>query len=225
LAAVASEFSVDIVYGWRAMGSRHRVEVLLVSPVSPGGSHDVALKRKLYDVHGLEIDRYEDDPDFATFMGIASPVLALLDRLLRSSPDETFLLAHEFMGLPTALAVSQGSKLRTIFYAHEVSTARHIVESAPGLDSMFYSAMNAAALEGQSIEDVFGDQSSYPRHALVSRAHACDAIFAVGDMTEKELRFLTPALETYAIDLVYNGVPCEMIDLHLKRASRQKLQA
>lgn len=210
--------------GWRTVGDGTRVEVLLVSPVTPGGRHDAALKRRLYDVHGLQSDRYEGDPDFALFIGIVSPVLALLDRWLRSTAEPCFLLAHEYMGLPTALAVPDESALQTIFYAHEVSTVRNIVEAAPGHDSMFYSVMNLAASDGQSVEDIFGDQSTHSRHALVARAHACDAIFAVGDMTERELRFLSPSFRNYPIDLVYNGVPCEPIEMEQKERSRRKLQ-
>ena len=84
--------------------------------------------------------------------------------------------------------------------------------------------MNLAASDGQSVEDIFGDQSTHSRHALVARAHACDAIFAVGDMTERELRFLSPSFRNYPIDRVYNGVPCEPIEMEQKERSRRKLQ-
>ncbi len=223
LDAVVAEFDVDVVYGWRAFGNEVRAEIILVGPVRIGSRHDVALKSRLYETHGLESDRYEGDSDFATYTGIAPPALAVLELILRSTRVPCYLLAHEFMGMPTALA-ARGSKLRTIFYAHEVSTARNIVETTPGHDTMFYAAVAEASRNGQSIADVFGDQSSHPRHALISRSDACDAIFAVGRQTEQELRFLTPALKVYPIDLVFNGIPCDPVDSRQKTRSKRRLQ-
>ena len=57
--------------------------------------------------------------------------------------DPLVLLAHEYMGMPTALkAVLSGSpNTRTVFYAHEVATVRPVVEKRPGHDTMFYNAL------------------------------------------------------------------------------------
>jgi len=150
--------------------------------------------------------------------------LALLDRIVKPTGLSRVLLAHEFMGLPTALAVPDRTAWHSVFYAHEVSTARRIVETTPGQDATFYGAMALAASEGQFIEDVFGDQSLSHRHALVSRSFACGTIFAVGKVTERELRFMGPSFANYPIDLVYNGVPCVPFDLTLIQMSRTKLQ-
>ena len=41
---------------------------------------------------------------------------------------------------------------------------------------------------------MFGDQCGYYKHALVKAGRFCDGIFAVGDYTLKEIRFLGPGL-------------------------------
>src|SRR5205814_3544611 len=110
-----------------------------------------------------------------------------------SATDPCVILAHEYMGVPTALAAimeGQKSNFRTIFYAHEVATMRRIVEGHPGHDTMFYNVMRAALAEGHYVEDVFGDQSDYYKHALLKTTRYFDEIFAVGDYVQKEFSFL-----------------------------------
>jgi hypothetical protein len=84
---------------------------------------------------------------------------------------------------------------------------RNIVEHSPGHDTMFYNTMSASLQQNGDVASVFGDQSSYYRHALVEKAHYCHGIFAVGDPVVDELRFLGPRFKTLPIDLVYNGLP------------------
>ncbi len=57
---------------------------------------------------------------------------------------------------------------------------------------MFYNVMRSAISQGHYLEDVFGDQSGYYKHALVKASRFCDGIFAVGDYVLKEIRFLGP---------------------------------
>ena len=54
---------------------------------------------------------------------------------------------------------------------------------------------------------MFGDQSGYYKHALVKAARYCDGIFAVGDYTLKEIRFLGPDFVHVDAQIAYNGVP------------------
>jgi len=89
---------------------------------------------------------------------------------------------------------------------------------------MFYNVMRAAIAQGHYVEDVFGDQSGYYKHALVKAARYCDGIFAVGDYTLKEIRFLGPEFVHVDAQLAYNGVPCWKISVEEKMASRHKLQ-
>jgi len=113
------------------------------------------------------------------------------------------------MGMPTALkAILAGQPgVFTVFYAHEIATARDLVENLPGGDVAFYGALRAAAGTGQYVDDVFGPRDAYYKHALVRQAWRCDAVFAVGDLVLSELRFLGPEFEVRDIDRVYNGVP------------------
>ncbi len=131
------------------------------------------------------------------------------------------------MGMPTALAAileGPAANFRTIFHAHECATMRRIVEGHPGHDTMFYNVMRSAIAEGHYVEDVFGDQSGYYKHALVKASRFCDNIFAVGDYTLKEMRFLGADFASVEAQLAYNGVPHWMITPDEKMASRTKLR-
>jgi hypothetical protein len=101
---------------------------------------------------------------------------------------------------------------------------RRIVESHQGHDTMFYPVLRSAMAAGHYVEDVFGDQSGYYKHALVKAARYCDNIFAVGDYTLKEIRFLGADFLHVDAQLAYNGVPHWRIDVNEKMRSRRKLQ-
>src|SRR5205085_3576119 len=135
---------------------------------------------------------------------------------------------HEYMGMPTCLAAvmeGEAGNFRTIFHAHECATMRRIVEGHQGHDTMFYNVMRSAMAEGHFVDDVFGDQNGYYKHALVRAARFCDTIFAVGDYTLKEMRFLGAELMHVNAQLAYNGVPCWKISVEEKMASRNKLRS
>jgi hypothetical protein len=89
---------------------------------------------------------------------------------------------------------------------------------------MFYNVMRAAMSQGHHVEDVFGDQNHYYRHAFLKAARHCDAIFAVGDYVLKEIRFLAPEFAHVDSQLAYNGVPCWPITVEEKTASRNRLR-
>ena len=55
-------------------------------------------------------------------------------------------------------------------------------------------------------------------------AKYCDGIFAVGDYTLKEIRFLGPEFLAVDAQVAYNGVPCWRIDAADKMNSRRKLR-
>ena len=130
------------------------------------------------------------------------------------------------MGMPTALAaiLESSCNIKTVFYAHEVATMRRIVEEHQGHDTMFYNAMKQAHNNGLFVNDVFGDQSTYFKHALVEASKHCDHIYAVGDYVVDELRFLAPQFESARINIVYNGIPSYQISVQEKLASKEKLQ-
>jgi glycogen synthase len=89
---------------------------------------------------------------------------------------------------------------------------------------MFYNVLRAAITQGHYVDDVFGDQSGFYRHALVKASRFCDEIFCVGDYTQKEMRFLGPEFAAVDTQLAYNGVPCWKISVDEKTESRRRLR-
>jgi hypothetical protein len=231
---IEQEYNVGIIYGRRKFidketGVTSVPEVLLID-VSHADQHKAGeFKFVLWEKFGIDSSKYEHVWDYEQYTRLAKPAIAALHALgaTTSSVEPCVILSHEYMGMPTALAaVLEGdrSNFRTIFYAHEVATMRRIVEGHPGHDTMFYNVMRAAIAEGHYVEDVFGDQSGYYKHALVKAAKYCDAVFAVGDYTLKETRFLGPEFVHVDAQIAYNGVPCWRISVDEKMRSRKKLQ-
>ena len=233
LREVEQEYGVGIVYGRRrytekGTGVVSTPEVLLIDVSRCDEAKVGIFKFDLWKQFGIESSKYDFIWDYEQWIRIAKPAIAALHALgAASAVEPCAILAHEYMGMPTALAaIMEGDRanFRTIFYAHEVATMRKLVEHHPGHDTMFYNVMRAAIAQGHYVEDVFGDQSGYYKHALVKAARYCDGIFAVGDYTLKEIRFLGPEFVHVDAQLAYNGVPCWKISVEEKMASRHKLQ-
>jgi len=231
---IEQQFGVGIVYGRRkfidkATGVVSTPEVLLFDVSRFDEKKLAQWKYELWKQFGIESSRYESTWDFEQYVRLAPPAIAALHALGASgTTDPCVVLSHEYMGLPTALAAvmeADRSNFRSIFYAHEVATMRRLVEGHPGHDTMFYNVMRAAMAQGLYVEDVFGNQSGYYRHALLKAARFCDAIFAVGDYVLKEIRFLGADFVHVDSQIAYNGVPCWKLDLAEKKASREKLRA
>ena len=226
LSAVEQEFGVRLVYGRRLLtqdGHQASPEVLLVDVSRPPQRLN-EFKRDLFLHLGLESHRYEQHWEYEQYMRLAGPGFAAVRSLVEDAPF--LLLAHEFMGLGTAFkALMSDAACKTLFYAHEVATVRPLVEERPGRDIAFYNALRQARADGQYIDELFGPQDGYFKHALVSQAYRLDAVLAVGDWVEEELRFLGPEFAARPIDLVYNGVPAAELSAAEREAARQKVQA
>ena len=226
LSAVERKFGVRLVYGRRLLtqdGRRASPEVLLVDVSRPPERLN-EFKRDLFLQFGLESHRYEHHWEYEQYLRLAEPGFAAVHSLVGDAPF--LLLAHEFMGLGTAFrALLSNAACKTLFYAHEVATVRPLVEERPGRDIAFYNALRQARANGQYIDDLFGPQDGYFKHALVSQAHRLDAVLAVGDWVEEELRFLGPEFAARPIDLVYNGVPAAELSATEREAARKKVQA
>jgi hypothetical protein len=231
---IEQKFDVGIVYGRRryidkTTGVISTPEVLLIDVSRYDAKKIGEFKFVLWEKFGIESSKYENIWDFEQYMRLAQPAIAALHALGATSHTEPcVILSHEYMGMPTALAAimeGEQSNFRTIFYAHEVATMRKIVESHPGHDTMFYNVMRSAMSRGLFVEDAFGAQSGYYKHSLVKAARYCDGIFAVGDYTLKEIRFLSSEFLAVDAQLAYNGVPCWKISVDEKMASRQKLRS
>ena len=230
---IEQEFGVGIVYGRRRYSDRESgvvstPEILLIDVARCDEAKIGAFKYVLWEKFGIESAKHEHIWDFEQYMRLAQPAIAALHALgATSSVEPCIVLAHEYMGMPTALAArleQSQYNFRTIFYAHEVATMRRIIEGHPGHDTMFYNVMKSAMAEGHYVEDVFGDQSGYYKHSLVKAARHCDGILAVGDYVLKEARFLGRDFGDVDAQVAYNGVPCWKLTLEEKMASRRKLQ-
>ncbi len=221
---VADRYNVNIVYGIRHFTGGCEADVLLVDAEDINPRRSRNFKYNLYRHFGLMSDRYDTIADYALYIDSAEAIYDAVIALIGEASGPHIVLAHEYMGIPVALkAIAENDpRFWAIFYAHEVSTMRGIAEGNPGHDVMFYNAMAQALAQGEVVEDVFGDQSDYYRHALVQLASHCDGIFAVGDPTFDELRFM--GFEAQAIDLVYNGIPSVQISYADKLQSRTRLQ-
>lgn len=223
-------FNTRIVYGTRefdppGQNRKGETEILLFDVFSTNHDRLSVFKLRLWERFGLDSGRYDGDWGYEEWCRLAEPAFYGLLTLLSEDELPCILFSHEFMGMPAALqAILDGQKqFRTVFHGHECATARRIVEDHPGHDTMFYNVLREAKKQGLYVNDVFGDQSYFFRHALVSRSHLCDGVIAVGDYTGEELKFLDKRFDHQPVDVVYNGVPAAKVTLAEKKKSRDLL--
>ncbi len=231
---IEQDFGVSIVYGRRRFvnketGVSSSPEVVLIDVAGRYNAEKLgAFKFSLYEKFGIESSRYEHVWDFEQYMRLAQPAIACLHALgVTTGHSPCVILSHEYMGVPTALAgiMENGAgNFHTIFHAHECAPMRRLVEGHAGHDTMFYNVMRAATAGGHYVDDVFGDQSDYYKYALVRATRFFDTIFAVGDYTLKEMRFMGPDFSAVDAQVAYNGVPAWPITLADKLTSRRKLK-
>ncbi len=227
---IESYYNTAIVYGRRHFtdkqtGISSSPEVVLIDVRTMDKGPVNHLKKQLFDEFGIQSNLYENLWEFEQYVRLAAPAIDVL-KAIGAADSSTVIIAHEFMGMPTALAaiLDNNCNARTVFYAHEVATMRRIVEEHPGHDTMFYNVIKQAYNDRLHVNDVFGDQGTYFKHALVEASKYCDNIFAVGDHVVDEMRFLSPEFEMADIDIVYNGIPAYQISVQDKFQSKQKLQ-
>ena len=223
-------YNASIVYGRRTFvdrqtGIKSSPEVILVDVTYLNKCMVNEFKRRLFEEFGVPSHLHEHLWEYEQYIRLAPVAIAAL-KAIGAAKDSTTIMAHEFMGMPTALAAILDSScdFKTAFYAHEVATMRRIVEEHSGHDTMFYNVIKQAHEEKVYVNDVFGDQSGYFKHALVEASKYCNRICAVGDYVVRELQFLAPEFESAGIDIVYNGIPAYRISTADKLASKAKLQ-
>ncbi|HSW44978.1 MAG TPA: hypothetical protein VLM89_05360 [Phycisphaerae bacterium] len=229
---IRREFHVQIVYGHRTFNNLHTgamvtAELLLIDVGRMSLHHVNMFKAGLWQHFGIDSRRYESSWDYDLYVKLAPPAIAALKALgAADANNPCVIVAHEFMGMPTALAgmMDPGGAFRTVFHAHEVASMRRIVESHPGQDITFYNVLSAAMAHDRYVDDVFGPQDGYYRHALVERSRFCDKLFAVGEPVAKELRFMSAGFREADITVTYNGIPAEEITLAEKLESRERMQ-
>jgi hypothetical protein len=227
---IESYFNVGMVYGRRLFvdkqtGIKSSPEVVLldVKRAEPGIVN--GFKGQLFERFGIRSDLYEHLWEYEEYVRLAPAAIAVL-KAIGAATDRTIVIAHEYMGMPTALAAAIDTHIsfKTAFYAHEVATMRNIVEHHPGHDTMFYNVIKRAHQKKLYVGDVFGNQDQYFKHPLVRASRYCDVILAVGRPVADELRFLAPEFESKDIAVVYNGIPAYKTTLEEKLASKRKLQ-
>lgn len=224
---IEQNFGVGVIYGRRKFvdketGSVSTPEVLLIDVSRYNMNRLGEFKYRIWKTFGIDSGKYEHIWDYEQYMRLAQPAIACLYALgIGNQLEPAIVLSHEYMGMPTVMAaIMEGNgRFRTIFHAHECATMRRLVEGKPGHDTMFYNVMNVAMAQGHYVDDVFGDQSDYYKHALIRSARFCDNIFAVGDKTLQEIRFLGPEFASVDAQLAYNGVPCWKISVDEKCAA------
>ena len=228
---IEEQFNVDIVYGRREYvdpmnGNTYRPEILLIDVTRMDKGPVDWFKGSLFREYGIRSDRYENQWDYEQWVRLAPPSIEVLKAIGAAEQNKpTIIVAHEYMGMPTALAgILDPYDFKTVFYAHEVAPVRRIVEGNTGHDTMFYNVLRKAHEKDQYINEVFGNQSDFYKHALVEAARNCDNILAVGDCVVEELKFLAPEFEFADVDLTYNGIPAYEISLAEKYESREKLR-
>ena len=227
---IENTYNAGIIYGRRTFtdnktGITSSPEVILIDIRHMDKGPINAFKRRLFEEFGVQSNLFEHLWEFEQYLRIAPVAIEVL-KAIGAANDSSIVIAHEFMGMPTALAaiLEPNCNFRTVFYAHEVATMRRIVEEHHGHDTMFYNVMHKAYEEELSVNEVFGDQNDYFKHSLVEASKFCDRIYAVGDYVMDELRFLAPEFDSAQIDIVYNGIPAYQINLEEKLASKARLQ-
>ncbi len=227
---IESVYETAIVYGRRTFvdpetGIKSQPEVLLVDVRYINESKINEFKEIMFEQFGIESNQYEHIWEYEQYVRLAPVAIAAL-KAIDTLHSETTIFAHEFMGMPTALAAIADPEcnFKTVFHAHEVAPIRSIVEKNSGHDTMFYNAMQKGQAGHQYVDEVFGDQNHYFKHPLVKASRFCDTILAVGDYVAQELKFLGSEFDNININVVYNGIPSYHTEMGEKAASRQRLQ-
>ncbi|MBN2788588.1 MAG: glycosyltransferase [Candidatus Delongbacteria bacterium] len=231
---IEKKYNISIVYGKRIVSSEtdpndyQETETILVHINNMFQDHIDKLKFMLWESFGIQSERY-GDWDYEQYVRIAVPYTDILNAVI--SKDERIVhFSHEYMGMPSVLKVSidrdkgRRKNCKTVFYAHEVSTARNIIEGHEGKDICFYGILEHGERKNRSMEDIFGDRSDFYRNELVKRTDKVDHIFAVSQFTAKEIKFLNPGIDEKKIATVYNGIPIKNINLEAKKKSKLIVQ-
>ena len=227
---IESFYNVGIVYGRRTFVDnqtqvKSSPEVFLIDVRQAEEGPVNEFKKQMFEGFGIRSDLYENLWEYEQYVRLAPVAMAIL-KAIGAASEQTIVISHEYMGMPTVLAakLDPHCEYKTAFYAHEVATMRNIVEHHPGHDTMFYNVIRRAHEENLYVNEVFGDQSRYFKHPLVEASKHCDVILAVGKLVADELRFLSPEFKSEITSVVYNGIPAYRITVEEKQASKQRLQ-
>lgn len=231
---IEKRHDIKIIYGKKRFsknGSKKpvAVDIIAIDIRSMNQQSINSFKHDLWRNFGIQSDHYLHDMDYEQYLRIAIPHAEILEALY---PKKTraVIFSHEYMGMPTALAsvINRRNGYRendlTIFYAHEIFTARLVTEAHQGHDLSFYNILKMDRDEGISLEQEFGSHSHYARNELVKRVSELDFVFAVGDLVKEELIYLSPNIDQNKIKIVYNGIPIDTVSYSSKEESISQIQ-
>ncbi len=231
LREVSAKYGVDIVYGKRVLSDPSATDKPATVDVCLVGIHTMSqmeiakFKYDLWQNYGIQSDLYANNWDYEQYLRIAVPYLEILEALYGKGAEFVHF-AHEYMGMPCALSISDvrdSKRHETAFVAHEISTARFVVESHIGHDITFYNILRRHR-SGKSLEEVFGSQKSNPRNELVKLAVYLDHILTVSDLVREEYLFLVPDAPPEKVITVYNGVPVRPLSFAEKKKSCERIR-
>jgi hypothetical protein len=226
LRSIEEQMNVRLIYGIRSFGG-YEHEILLVDAGGIAGEVINSFKYHLWQHWGLPCRQHQTNWEFSFYLNAGEPLFAAMEAVIADMTpgSDRFIIAHEWLGLPVVFSalLRQPTRYKTAFYAHEVATARLLVEEHGGHDTRFYNALRLGLAQGNPMDQIFGDQSWFYKHAMLQRAGVCDRLFAVGDLVVDELRFLGGAFGDKPIDLVYNGIPATDATIEEKLRSRDLL--
>ena len=228
LAAVERQYAVAILYGTRRFGNAVH-EIVLVDASHANRDVIDTFHYRLWERYKLDCLRYSADPEFTQALAVAPPILAALNAIDAGAglaQDQKIIIAHEWMGLPLVFAAQlyEPGQWRTVYYAHEVPTARRLIEGRSGHDTAFYNVLFKSKTWQLDIDSLYGHQDDSFKHRLVRLASHCDSVLAVGDLVLDELRFMGERLARTNINLVYNGLPSQPVTVPEKREAKGRLQ-
>lgn len=228
LRSIEQNYQVALLYGVRSFGGAEH-EVLLIEASNPDRTHLDRFSYFLWEQFGIDSRRYNHEGEYNLYLSIAQPLFEGIKALgvdAGLAPRQAVIIAHEWLGMPFVFAaqLNEPEQWRTVFYAHEMATARLLVESHEGHDTRFYNTLGRARDSHLPIDTLFGDQNAYFKHAILRSVVHCDSIFAVSDLVKEELRFLGGHFAHCNIDLVYNGTDAEQVSVAERLVSKRRLQ-
>lgn len=228
-AELIKKYQMEIIYGQRVLASeldkskQAIVDVFLIDVHNMDPQEVAAFKYILWEKFGIQSDLYEGNWDNEQYLRIAIPLLEILE-MFYGTEAEYYIFAHEYMGIPSGLSsLAKGKKHKTLFIAHEVSTARSLVENHSGHDISFYNILRKNQMK-KNLEEVFGSQKHNPRNELTKRAVHFDHILTVGDLVKDEYLFLVPDTPAEKITIRYNGLFTKNISFNEKQAGRKRIK-
>ncbi len=235
LRPIEERFGIHVVFGRKRLRAEHggdgsaEVDILAVDGAGMKSAARSTFEYQLWEHFGIASDRFAHDRDYDQYLRIGA-VLIDLTEAIYGRDERVVLFSHEYMGMASALAFEVAKREerrsgdKTFFYAHEVSTARAVVEEHPGHDLAFYNLLRLDRDAGISLEEEFGSFAHYSRNELIKRTVHLDGIIAVSEVTREELIYLCPEMDASRIHVVPNGLAVDAPGYDEKLHSRERLQ-